>query len=720
MRIQSIDINSIYGGISPTLNQGEEGSYLGACAIDPDIKINNRIGGSISPTSYSLTTSAVSGVNWFEKNDQNNNIYYYNRNGEFGFIDPLGNTTVVATIIGSSGNGLRYYNNYYYLATNSNIHRYGPMNGTPTLTENWWSSVAPKRNVFRINPVSPFDRAIIGIGTDTGIAQSIQEPTSITFRYVEFLMSVSGPTENLFINVSLQTDANGIPSGTKIASVDIPSFKIGFAGSPNEIAGYGSLIADLGEQTLVANTRYWFVVEVGAGWTLGTSWVNILRNGDVYSPGRLAMLQNGNWVLFAGSTDISIALYNSSLTANALGNEPYSTIGNYTLPNHTIHKHTDNNLYFVDFKHGQGTLNRIATGSSIYASDIMDFAVGDFITGDISGATATILVINQDIQSVFTGADFGGELVLVGVSGTFQNGEIIRAIGDKRARIAGTLKVGYSNTNSDEAVLRFASGEKPTSISSYGTDLVVGYETQNTAGLFFWDTFAGSFYRNISLPYPKLSALYSHNGDLYTFGGSDTLSLGRYIGGETIQEIFHCDHATLPLQGAITSYHNKIIFGSSQTYPASRGTIWAWGSKATVPQRLHAIGSNPEQISALIVENINGDLITSSNGLYRKASSGFNSIWRSRMFNISQPFTITSITFPFSGVLGTTTITAKIYYDNERTSDTHTLELDENSRSFTINPTRQGTTNFFIELTFSGNTFVAINFPIRISLSIEE
>ena len=203
------------------------------------------------------------------------------------------------------------------------------------------------------------------------------------------------------------------------------------------------------------------------------------------------------------------------------------------------------------------------------------------------------------------------------------------------------------------------------------------------------------------------------------FGGSDTLSLGRYIGGDTIQEIFYCDHATLPLQGSVKSFHNRLLFGSKQSYPVTGGSIWSYGSKATIPPKLHNIGSNPEQISAISVDE-NGIIMTSSDGLYTKASNGFDSIWRSRVFNFATPFTITSITIPFSNDYTDTEVTINLNYDNGRVIDTHTVDLEADSRSFTINPTHQGTVNFYIEIKVVGNDFVSVNLPIRIEYELHE
>ncbi len=68
-------INSI-GGISQTyFSEG----YLGSCAIDPDEKINGRIGGVISPVNTEIV-SGVSGAMWFaEKRQRRQHLLLYKR-----------------------------------------------------------------------------------------------------------------------------------------------------------------------------------------------------------------------------------------------------------------------------------------------------------------------------------------------------------------------------------------------------------------------------------------------------------------------------------------------------------------------------------------------------------------------------------------------------------------------------------------------------------------
>ena len=713
--MREININSIHGGVSQTLNQGESNSYIGACGINPDAKIGERISGSISPTSYQKFND-LKDVLWFEPNDVNSNIYFYTKDGKFGYISNTNVVTVISTLTNASGNGLKYYNNYYYIATNNDIHRYGPMNGTPTLEENWWTGVTFLEKVFEIDSRTDVNRIHFQHSMYRAIAQSIQEEENITFRYVELLMSRLTTNDGDFeLNVSLTNDNAGSP-GTVISTTTINSSEIlkkAESTFETDFEKYTSIAIDLGEQTLTANTKYWITVEQGTGFRTDDSdlVLFLVEVGNKYSNGVWkSKYQGGDWgtTQIGGKTaDMFLALHASKPTS-LLGNEKYKTVGAYKMPNHAMFLHSNNAVYFVDYKGGMGQINRIETGSSILVDDVYGFAVGDVITGKTSNARATILSINTIVPSQFTTSPRKGELVLVSIYNEFQEGEVIVNISNHEANALTALRLGYSNTNSDENLVQLTSGLKPIAISNYGYDLGIIAYKGNEARMLLWDTLAYAPYRSIGLPYNLASAIHTHNGDLFVFGGKDRMTIGRYIGGETIEEVFHCDHSLLPLQGAVKSNNGRILIGTKQTYPEERGCIWSYGTIATMPDRLHPIISNPTQITAI------SDDYSSSDGLYKEATSGYNSIFRSQVYNFSQPFTIKEINLSLSDN-NKTGVKAILHYDNDRITDEHTIVLEENSRNFVIYPEHRGTTNFYLEILIKGEDFVSVNLPIRIA-----
>lgn len=528
-----LNINSIYGGIQPTLNFGPEQSYLGARAIDPDENVGDRISGTISPVAYTQTTTAVKDVMWMEANDQDDDVYYYASDGKFGKIDVTGGTTEVSALTGASGNGLKYYNNYYYIARDEDLIRYGPMDGTPALE------------------------------------------TQMTDDNVTF----------------------------------------------------------------------------------------------------------------------------------SLSNKVMDTIGSYSIPNHQIFVHLNNRMYILDTDDKKrGVVHGLQSYDFLATDSVANFVTGETLTGGTSEATGTIM---GTVDATEKG------ILLENIDGTFQSGETVTGTTGGSATTTDTTKNGYYPQKFRNE-LGLKDGYYPTCIEQIGMDLVIGAVSARDSKLFFWDAYADSFYIDPTLPYPIISAMINMNGGLFVFGGVDNFAIGQYAGEETVREIYKCDHGTLPLQGAVKGLVNRIVFGSEQSYPSTKGCVWSWN---TQERALHNIANNTNQISALIAKD--KDLITSdSSGIYEKDTSGYDSVWRSEIMNFSQPFTIDKVTVPFSGTLGYTTVKLILHYDNERVTDEHTVSLEDDSRTFTVYPDQQGTTNFYLEITLEGDDFVSVNLPIRISYTL--
>ncbi len=125
-------INQISGIAESYLGEG----YAGASGINPNNRVAGRLGGVISPQGITQISDTVKDVLWMVPNDINDSVYYYTKDGVFGIVGGA----VIGTLTNASGNGLAYYNNYYYIATDTDVARYGPIEGTPTLVEEWWTS----------------------------------------------------------------------------------------------------------------------------------------------------------------------------------------------------------------------------------------------------------------------------------------------------------------------------------------------------------------------------------------------------------------------------------------------------------------------------------------------------------------------------------------------------------------------------------------------------
>jgi len=152
---------------------------------------------------------------------------------------------------------------------------------------------------------------------------------------------------------------------------------------------------------------------------------------------------------------------------------------------------------------------------------------------------------------------------------------------------------GISNNGSAYDVLELPFGYNPIAIESYGTDLAVvavysatGDQSinQGRAALFLWDTFASIPYKQIQIPDPIVSGVFSNNGNLYVFSGNASAGfrISQYDGADSLPQVAFFESGFAPLQGAIDAYEDKMFFGSFSTYLGSSdgyGVVYSFRSK---------------------------------------------------------------------------------------------------------------------------------------------
>jgi hypothetical protein len=146
MAVKTFQIQSVLGGQSATLYHPNQGQFLSSIAVDPEVNINSALikpGGTLTPTR--LTKFSGSNVNaspmWIKTTPKDDKLYVYLNNGRFISYSTGFSETLIGTPTSGVGNGMEYYNNYMYLATPTDISRYGPLNGSPSLTNNWWTGL---------------------------------------------------------------------------------------------------------------------------------------------------------------------------------------------------------------------------------------------------------------------------------------------------------------------------------------------------------------------------------------------------------------------------------------------------------------------------------------------------------------------------------------------------------------------------------------------------
>lgn len=513
----TLQIKSVLGGISSSRYVYGDGQYESAVAVDPDFPIGTGVktSAAIVPTVYEEFSGAnISGYpNWLTTTTKNTNLYAYASDGKFvSYNSSLASETLVGTPTSGAGNGMAYYNNYIYLATPTNISRYGPLNNSPALTNTVWT-----------------------------------------------------------------------------------------------------------------------------GATLG------------------------------------------SLTA--LTNTTYPTVRGTPLPNHAMHVHSDNSLYFCDYVNGQGIINRINTRK-----------VTD--EGDTNGTT---------VPSAYNVLD---------------------------------LPFGYY----------------PTAIASYDTDLVIAAIrttdstiNQGVGSLFFWDTTSSSFYREVPIPDPLVTALKFSNGILYIWSGNavNGVRISAYLGGQTIRQVAFLEEGTPPMAGAVDVIGNKVVFGGWTSYPTATASVFAYGSKnESLPKSLHCIARSTstgttqsvtslryvQQSSNIIPQLVVGWGNASDKGLDKRSTTGtYNAIFRSEVFSVGQPFNILKIRIPLAQAMAANmTITPKVFLDDDVSTGTALTTINNTNYSGKKNivyegsvlKSLQGLHNIMIELSFSGTAECAVTLPISIEVDL--
>src|SRR3990167_4394592 len=145
--LQTIKIESILGGHAPTSHFAGEGQFLTSIGIDPGLRSSGTFGdlasGLLNPIgSAKFSSDKLSAFPmWLEMNPKNVSAYCYDSAGEvYSMTGAFNSLTALSALSPSTGNGMAYYDNYLYCAKNTDIARYGPLNGSPTWDTQFWDA----------------------------------------------------------------------------------------------------------------------------------------------------------------------------------------------------------------------------------------------------------------------------------------------------------------------------------------------------------------------------------------------------------------------------------------------------------------------------------------------------------------------------------------------------------------------------------------------------
>lgn len=162
-------IESILGGTAPTTHFAAADQFRASFAIDPSMPVDNGDGvyssiasGLLRPVgSNNVGINTTNAVMWFVQNPKDtvtSSSFAYDAGGSVYLIAGYGAPSFLKDLNDgptASGNGAAYYDNYAYFAKDTTIARYGPLNGEPAFTEDYWTGTLGK--VALSNPTYPGD-----------------------------------------------------------------------------------------------------------------------------------------------------------------------------------------------------------------------------------------------------------------------------------------------------------------------------------------------------------------------------------------------------------------------------------------------------------------------------------------------------------------------------------------------------------------------------------
>lgn len=315
---------------------------------------------------------------------------------------------------------------------------------------------------------------------------------------------------------------------------------------------------------------------------------------------------------------------------------------------------------------------------------------------------------------------------------------------------------GDTNDNSAYNVLDLPFGFYPTSIVSFGNDLVIGAVqtisadvNQGDSALFFWDTISRSFYKYLPISDPYVTAMKYHNGILYVWSGNavDGIRLMRYVGGDQLETLIYHTNGTPPLAGAVDALAGRIIWGSYANGPSSAdyaASIFAYGSKddrlpkglfnvarysgttasdnqiITACKFAQQLGSYQPRMIFGWKNTTNGTKL--DRGLDFNTETGtINALWQSLPFLINQKFRVVRVDLSFTDAIAANmTVTPSLIYDDYGTTEALTTINNTNftnsERAVKLFPSggNVGYNNFMLKLAFTGTDVLPVALPIRI------
>lgn len=294
-----IQIDNILNGQSSLKYFSSKGQFETSIAIDPNLAADggdsfNKPGGVITPAAYaefSSTNADSDTVALITTPKKNNILYAAQLDGdllqytysEASFPGSFGSEAVAAGTFAASAGGF-YYNNYIYVPSTTDIGRYGPLDGTPSTTTDWWTSslslTALTNNTYPALSTNSMPKHWGHVHYD-GAA------------YVADFKNGQGMIHK--IKTTKTTNEGDTDDGSAYEAVDLP-----FGWYPTDIDSYGNDLAVLASQTGASSS---IITDQGksALFLWDTFSDSFYRQIDIDSPLATALENhNGRLIVFHG------------------------------------------------------------------------------------------------------------------------------------------------------------------------------------------------------------------------------------------------------------------------------------------------------------------------------------------------------------------------------------------------------------------------------------
>ncbi|MFA7662690.1 MAG: hypothetical protein WCX88_02120, partial [Patescibacteria group bacterium] len=237
-----IRIETILGGQSPTTHFSQAGQFRASLGIDPAQPINDLdtaystiASGLLRPSAseeFSGTTINSAPL-WMKTNPKDTLIYVYDALGSAYTITATLDTVTALSDAGhlssALGNGFEYYDNYMYFFKNTDVCRYGPLNGTPVFNPTYWTGTLAKTAL--VNTIYP-----------STFLNDLRLPNHPAVRHSDGTLYFGDVVDNQGYIHTIKTSKTTVEGDTNNGST-YQKLAFGYGLWPTAIESYGSDIA---------------------------------------------------------------------------------------------------------------------------------------------------------------------------------------------------------------------------------------------------------------------------------------------------------------------------------------------------------------------------------------------------------------------------------------------------------------------------------------------